>query len=406
MPQQQENLEQQEEQEELDLAEQLDALLVQLQELEPDLFSETDAAEPMPAVESPPQTDTSPETADAVQESDTSELAPPLSVEASSTDLPSDADSSDALPSSPASDPLAQDVAEPSADPTEESVDEQSEKAMGEALDSILAEAVASEMNDVESEDEVQPGVIEDASDTEAADAGGDVDLVDQLQALLNTEDVADAPPQSDPPAQEVQAEQIVDEPADDAIPAADADPLVDELSMEQIDQLLAEEAIDSPEADGLEGLVEAPVEVAGQAQPASSSAAVEEADSPVERVNEVATHVTSNTTEGGGGFDADAEAVARELDDQPELNARPTVSVAPEADEPSRTSRARFRFDKQRLVACATACERLLRRLCTAINSPVRQLHPSIRDAIGVAAVFHLLVGSVLILGKLVGAI
>ena len=52
MPQQQENLDQPQEQQDLDLAEQLDALLVQLRELEPDLLPELAVTEVAPVIAS------------------------------------------------------------------------------------------------------------------------------------------------------------------------------------------------------------------------------------------------------------------------------------------------------------------------------------------------------------------
>ena len=409
MPQQDENLEgSQPPEEELDVTEQLDLLLEELRAIEPDLLQGSVVAEPAvadaPPADEPAETD-APQ-ADESAEQEVSEPVPIVAEEellssdeaVESADTPVEAEPSEAVAAADAQPP---EEAEPVSD-------------LGAALDDILAMA---ELEEEVSGEEVQPSVSEEPVEEavaeevaepaqEEASGGGDLDLADQLQALLSSSEIAETAeetPQSGPASEEVVAEPVAAESSDDVAADSENETPVEQLSLEQIDQLLAEEAVD-PEADSeLADLLEVPAETIAQVEVAAAEV-VEEEDS-ADQPEEIA-EVTASASEGGGGFDANAASVAKELDDQPELKPTMTASAVSEAKDGGRTRPIRFKLDKQLIVTSVWACERLLRRTCTAMNSPLRRLPPAIRDAVGVAAFFHLLVGSVLIFGKLVGAI
>ena len=438
MPQQEENLESQQQQEELDITEQLDVLLEELREIEPDLMpgwqmaepeaialpqveelSETVTPEPEPSVtaEAPSPSEEALEPADSPAEVEPSEVVAESVEPEPSEDaiLPEPAiDLGAALDDILAEAEAEEDASEEEVQPVaiEEAIQEEvsggGEADLADQLQSLLSSSEATEEAEATAEDvseeEVQPVAIEEATQEEAS-GGGEADLADQLQSLLSsseateeTEEVVDVEVAEETPPPAVQAEPVAVASPDAVAPVAEVETEIEQLSMEQIDQLLAEEAVD-PEADSeLADLLEMPTETVVQ-----SEVVVEEAVSVGQPVEEAA---ASNGPEDGGGFDADSASVAKELDDQPELSPALTANATSDTDQGDQARRIRFKLDKQALVISAWACERLLRRTCMLMNSPLRRLPPTIRDAVGVAAFFHLLVGSVLIFGKLVGAI
>ena len=250
--------------------------------------------------------------------------------------------------------------------------------------ESSSVDAGASEVAAVSKEGPEEPDQAEEAG----------LDLFDQLEELLT---------ESDRPSTEVAAEA----PAEAAQPKttqqtqADAQPLEitevgesQELSVDDIDQLLAEEADDTIKAEVYgEEVPEIPPAPDAQPVPAAvgaaqgaghSEAAKDQAHQPAE----------------GGGFSADAQAVAAELD----ADSQPHRDLPTVAELGKSKPAAKFRFDKQELAGKIVVCEKVIRKACILINKPVKKLPAPARDVVGYVALFHLLVGSVLLLGSLTG--
>ena len=397
LPEQTEQQDNPQPEEELDIESQLDALLAQLDEIEPDLLGKASSGASVVADEPPTPaqpTEVAPEVAAPDQDLQPSQEPAP----------PTTAGQIDALRSQDLADQPDQVLDASVADTAEAEVDEASEMAVPDAVE---AESVG-----------VAVPPVGESSDPSPDDGGADSDMAQKLQALLDGElDQGDAP--DEPVAQEV----VVDQGGPELEQVAAATPVpeepeaeaqeAEELSMDQIDDLLAEEA---------EEFAEDPIDVSAEpvavvdltppvedrsAPPATSQVSAsekEEQAAPLQAAPVAQPDIDADATT-AGGFNASAQAVAQELDEQPELNAGVTTirQMAEAADRSKKRKRLKLRLDKQGLMVKVMICERVLKQTCRVVNRPLNRLSPVSRDLIGYTGLGHALVGVLLIISKLV---
>ena len=286
------------------------------------------------------------------------------------------------------------------------------EQSTASMIDGLLNAQIAQEIDDAQA-DEAAPDVsatiapAEEATIAEASSLPTDEDTKDTSDAEPESVDaaVAEAPSlptdedtkdTSDAPSTGQQIDDILaqlsgeltdgdTQEASDAEPeSSDAVDTTDEegegLSVEQIDAMLAQEA-EQTVADEFE----TPTEI--QASSGVPADADQDSDS------------SASSSEGeqhdAGGFTAGAGDVAAEIDDQPE-NKSQIPQVATIA----------AKFKKQDMAGHIVVCKRALWRTCFVINRPLEKIPAPARDAVGYFALAHVMIGSVLILGKLVGIV
>jgi len=261
---------------------------------------------------------------------------------------------------------------------------------MSDQLDALISQEVGAEpvgeISGVESE--AQP-----VAETEAS--GGVVvesSLEGQLDQMLNN------PESVDTEAGKTTIEAASPGPELSGPVTADANSQEDFATLDQIDQLLASEAestvtgdFETPEdvkADEHSKQMEEAAQL-DTPMPAPPALCADDSDLAA-RARERAQSAAENPD--SDGFDANAQAVADELDSQPELAAGADAAGV-ETQQP---------VEKARVVICA----RVLRKTLALVNRPLVGLSPQIRDAVGYFALLHLFMGSVLLIGKITGII
>lgn len=413
------------EQEELDIESQLDALLARLDELEPDLLAGNDPEQSAtPAQANPEVVPAATQLADGQMRAvaptgagdGQDDASPPPKDTAAQLDVMLGGQANDALDKAvqtamdePAAvDQAGQEVVCQTV-AAQPQTDEPDRGDTATKLDDLMGQHVAHRIDEAQPEPAglISPTESQHAGDpdmpvalqaaTSSDDSGP---LADQLQALLNT---AESEPL-------VQSERVDVQPQSAAVNEGQLD-AVDEsvqgepLSVEAIDQLLADEADDAVgEAfDVTEG--------AGVAVPLVAHAASEQdildpqdngdddqvTTTPADWDHSAATDAQGSIAmhrPSGGEFGADASAVAWELDEQ--RGGR--MPIAAEVGAQDRMSRVRHHIEG--LGPKLVVCEKVLRQGCSVINRPVvGLLPPDWHDFVGYLGALNVLIGLVLIL-------
>ncbi len=313
-------------------------------------------------------------------------------------------------------DPPVQEIveAEPPPPPVAEATEPAQEAEVLQAAE-ILEAAATEEAQEGEDDDFDEIVAMVAPPEPEAA-PGADpeepsADITDQLQALLEQAE------QDEKAAQAAAAKEK--EALGAAAPSAEAEPAAapieepvagqpqasavedQDISLDDIDDLLAGEAEGVDEEFG--ELAEAPRAAMASAPDDASAQDIGSSRQRHDPFQDAAEPQPAGEPLdlSASGFNADAQAVAKELDEQPER--RPSLQSAGQMADAMKQAATP---DKKGLKIKIAVCEKHLRKTCYVMNWPLRKAPSSVKEIVGYAALLQLFIGSVLILGKMTGLI
>lgn len=220
-----------------------------------------------------------------------------------------------------------------------------------------------------------------------------------QPEQAASHEQTAAAPAvfEQPPPPQEDTSQDASTDPSDTD---SDADPV---LSIDDIDQMLAQEA-DQAVAGDFHSVHDV---LGGQETESSTTSDDPQADMMAQPVDpdgfdgsfDAPDELLDESSTSRAGYAADAQAVARELDDQPE-HRQPPSTTDPADDDPRPGRLAMLRDTGLMAIQSAPS---FLKQLCATINRPLAGMTPHSRDMVGYVGLITVFWGSVTLAGKII---